>query len=88
MVVSGAVSNRWGVRPENLIEDDPTASLDVFKAASDDIVAHGAMGIAMSCSFLEPVPEDLAEYSQAPFLSSLLLQVPMGAGTLPRNRTT
>lgn len=75
-----------GVRPADVIEGDPTDSLDLFKAAIDDLVAHGAAGIATSCGFLAAVQDELAEYSPVPFLSSPLLQVPMVAKTLPRNR--
>lgn len=75
-----------GVEPTDVIGGDPVASINAFKDTIDDLVAHGASGIATSCGFLAAVQHELAEYSPVPFMSSPLLQVPMIARTLPRGR--
>lgn len=76
-----------GVRPADIINGDLSTSLDTFKTAIDDLVAHGAAGIATSCGFLAAVQDELAAHSPVPFASSALLQIPIAAKTLPHGRT-
>ena len=59
---------------------------EAFAAAAEDLVAHGADGIATTCGFLVLYQEQLTRRLPVPVASSSLLQIPMVESLLPAGR--
>lgn len=75
-----------GVRPADVIDGDSSAALDVFREAIDELVDLGVRAITTSCGFLAATQDELTDYSQVPFFSSALLQIPLVERSLPKGQ--
>lgn len=76
-----------GVRPQDVIESDPTEVLARFYDAIDELVATGVDGISTSCGFLAAVHPQLKRHSPVPIATSSLMQIPLALNLLPEGRT-
>lgn len=76
-----------GVRPQDVIDGDPTKVLACFYEAIDDLVATGVDAITTSCGFLAAVHPQLRRYSPVPIATSSLMQIPLALSLLPAGRT-
>lgn len=72
-----------GVTPAQVIEGDPSASLQPFVEAIHELVAIGVDGITTSCGFLAAIHPVLREVSPVPLATSSLMQIPMVEQILP-----
>src|SRR5690606_15165924 len=69
-VVKGAVGTR-------VLAAGRAATLDLFLAAPDELVAMGVDGIVTSCGFLARFQRELTRHCAVPVASSSLLQIPL-----------
>jgi hypothetical protein len=76
-----------GVRPQDVIEGDPSETLARFYEAIDDLVATGVDGITTSCGFLAAVHPQLQRHSPVPIATSSLMQIPLALSLLPEGQT-
>ena len=66
-----------GAQARLTVSGGADALVDAFVAASDTLVARGAVGLITSCGFLVTLQEALATRCRVPVATSALLQVPM-----------
>src|SRR5262245_32480850 len=79
-VVRGAVSNKVV---------DTLNNRDLFRRfadAADELIAEGVDGITTTCGFLALYQQELAAHCSVPVATSALLQVPMVARMLPKEK--
>ncbi len=72
-----------GASPDRVVRRRAEGLLDAFAAAAEDLVAHGADGIATNCGFLSLIQEELKQRVGVPAACSSLMQVPMVNAALP-----
>lgn len=75
-----------GASPDLVVRSGAEGTLAAFIAAGQRLVADGADGIATNCGFLCLFQGALREALGVPVLSSALMQVPMVAAMLPKDR--
>jgi hypothetical protein len=72
--------------PSRVTRREGPEMLDAFKAAADELIAAGVDGITTTCGFLALYQKELADHCSVPVATSALLQVPMAARILPRDK--
>ncbi len=75
-----------GASPSRVVRDNARGLVDEFCRAAQELVAHGADGIATTCGFLSLHQRELAARAGVPVAASSLMQVPLVQATLPPGR--
>src|SRR5262245_51754575 len=75
-----------GATPDAVVHRAADAPLPAFIAAGRALADEGAIGVVTTCGFLARWQRELADALPVPVMTSALLQVPLIARTLPRNR--
>lgn len=75
-----------GARPAQVVFGDAAELLEPFVVAGLELVAQGAGAITTSCGFLALFQRELTDALPVPVFTSSLLQIPMIATGLPKDK--